>query len=154
VTSPFGSTQNALVSAWVRHARVVTTLFVGSLAWVCGTLLWVEVTRAQSEATADPTLQREQVIRLEDVPIDQAGRPIVEGLPGVQSRREVSQAERDALKPLEEERDRVLSGAPVARRAGRTSRLPQHEGAPPPMDSGDPDPDRLRPESQPPLPTL
>lgn len=152
--SPFKSTPHVLMSSWIRHARVATALRAGSLGIVCGTFLCVGGARAQSEAPADQVSRQERVIRLEDVPVDPTGRPIVDALPGILSRREVSQEERAAFKPLEEERDRVLSGAPVARSDGKASRLPQSEGAPPAMDSGDPDPDRLRPESQPARPTL
>ena len=153
MTSRRSSTADALESAWVRQLRCAT-LFVGRVAIVCSTLFWAHRVGAQAEAAGDAAFQQERVIRLEDAAIDQSGRPIVDGLPGILSRSEASQAERDALKPLEEERDRALSGAPAARGSATASRLPRSEGAPPPLDGGDPDPDRLRPESQPALPTL
>jgi hypothetical protein len=88
----------------------------------------------------------------EQLPLDAAGRPNVDALPGVLPPRQVPQAARDDLSPLEEERDRVLDAARAARISTTIPPLPGDVHAPAPLDSGAADPDRLLPDAQ--LPTF
>jgi hypothetical protein len=90
----------------------------------------------------------------EDLPFDAAGRPIVEGVPGVLPARQIPQAARDDLLPLEEERDRVLDAARAVRGGTAIPPLPGDVNAPAAVDSGGTDPDRLSPSAQPALPTF
>ena len=90
----------------------------------------------------------------EDLPFDATGRPIVEGVPGVLPGRQIPQAARDDLLPLEEERERVLDAARAMRGATAIPPLPGDVNAPAAVDSGGGDPDRLSPSAQPALPTF
>jgi hypothetical protein len=107
---------------------------------------------AQAQEVRDSALLQGADVGEEALPLDPAGRPIVDGLPGVFPPHQVPQAVRDDLGPLEEERDRVLDAARAARVSTDIPPLPGDVNAPAPVDSGAADPDRLLPASQPPLP--
>lgn len=133
-------------------AQVLRLLGIWTIA---GFLVLIAHGPAHAQADAvDSSALKGRVIEREDLPADELGHPIVDGLPGFLPAREVPQGMRDEMVPLEEERDRVLDSARAARAIKEVSRLPSDAGAPPAMDGGNPDPDRLLPTSQPPKPSF
>jgi len=66
---------------------------------------------------------------------------------GIRPPRTVPEADTAALRSLTAERDRVAASARAARGKRRIPALPADDVSPSRMDSGDPDPDRLSPDT-------
>jgi hypothetical protein len=83
------------------------------------------------------------IVEESDLPVEAGGRAVVDGIPGARARRPLDATLEQRLEALDAERQRIGARSAAGAAADRPPSLPAETGAPPRLDAGDPDPERL-----------
>jgi hypothetical protein len=90
------------------------------------------------------------VVEEADLPVDAAGQPQLDAVPGARARQPLAADVDRRVRELSQRRAPIGAAAPRGAAAARIGPLPDDGNAPPRMDSGDRDPDHLRSAAPPP----
>jgi hypothetical protein len=83
------------------------------------------------------------IVEEADLPVDAAGRAVVDGIPGARARRPFDATLEHRLETLGAERQRIGARNAAGAAPDTPPSLPAEAGAPRRLDAGDPDPERL-----------